>query len=692
MRFILAVSFSLLSVTYSWAEDGVEEGGPPRNALPEIVVTASGAEQDPFLLPQNVSAIDEEEIRRRIPTSTPDLLVREPGVLVQKTNWGGGSPFVRGLTGKHVLLLVDGIRLNNSLTRFGPHQYLNTIDPNQAARIEVVRGPMSVLYGSDAMGGVVNVVTKSRDDFDDAVGAGGLVYGKYGSAARERTGRLQVEGNLGRFGFFGGGTYRGFDDLRGGRGVGVQAPTAYEEVDADAKFNMRFGAGHEFTLATQFVRQFDVPKTSEVTLGGKRKFNYEPQMRSLSYFRYEGRDRAGPWLDLARITISYQVQEEGEEVVADDPDVETRERNGADTIGASVHLRTDLGRWSLLSYGAELYYDRIESCREEIDHGAGTAENHRSAFPDGATYRSFGLYIQDGVALTGRLSLLLGGRYSRIDTEGELTDPGTGERHTLSLHTENLSGMAHLRLGLTDFLCVVAGAAQGFRAPNMEDFFGKVDFSAEIPNTDLEPERSINYEVGVKVRCARFSGGLFFFRSDYDDLIDRVNVDFADDNGSGVQDPGEAWIVQRRNIGQARIKGVELDCRVALTDRWSAAGTLSWTQGDNLTDGEPLRRTPPVLASLALRYDAGGCYWAEACCLMASEQDRLSGGDVDDPRIPKGGTPGYAVLNLAGGVSLSDTLTCTLALENLGDRKYKTHGSGIYGPGTNFMIGCRYVF
>ena len=305
MSFLLAILFVLLSVPYSWAE----EDRQPRNALPEIIITASGAEQDSFLIPQNVSAVDDREIGRRIPTSMPDLLVRESGVLIQKTNWGGGSPFVRGLTGKHVLLLVDGIRLNNSLTRFGPHQYLNTIDPNQAARIEVVRGPMSVLYGSDAMGGAINVVTRGRDDFDEAAAVGGLVYGKFGSAARERTGRLQVEGNLGRFGFFGGATYKGFDDLRGGRGVDVQVPTAYEEMDADAKFNMRFGQGNEITFATQFVRQFDVPKTSEVTLGGKSKFNYEPQLRSLSYLRYEGRDLAGSWLDLARITLSYQVQE-----------------------------------------------------------------------------------------------------------------------------------------------------------------------------------------------------------------------------------------------------------------------------------------------------------------------------------------------------------------------------------------------
>jgi len=463
-------------------------------------------------------------------------------------------------------------------------------------------------------------------------------------------------------------------------------------VDADAKFNMRFGEGGEITLATQLVRQFDVPKTSEVTLGGKEKFNYEPQTRSLSYFRYEGRELAGRWLDLARVTLSYQVQEEGEEVIAGDPEMETRERNGADTLGATVHLRTDLGRWSVLSYGAELYHDWITSAKDAIDWGTGTIRAVKSAFPDGATYRSVGLYVQDDIMLTDRLSLHFGGRYSRVDTKGELADPDTDALHTLSLHTDNLSGMAHLRLALTDTVALVGGAAQGFRAPNMEDFFGKVDFTSEIPNTDLEPERSVNYEAGVKVRCERFSGSLFFFRSDYDDLIGRADVDFTDDNGNGIQDPGEASIVQRRNVGRSRIKGIELDGRVMITDRWSASGTLSWTKGDNLTDDEPLRRTPPLLATLALRYALDGRYWAEAYALMADRQDRLSDGDIDDPRIPEGGTPGYAVFNLAGGAALTDDLDLTVVVENLGDKTYKTHGSGIYGPGVNVMAGCRYAF
>ena len=676
--------FLLLVVMIASAPAGADEDGAPDagHALPEVVVTASKSDQDPFQVLQYVSVITAEEIDERIPSTTPDLLAGEPGILVQKTNLGGGSPFIRGLTGKQILLLVDGVRLNTSLTRYGPHQYLNTIDPGQIERIEIVRGPMSVLYGSDAMGGTINVITKKRDTLEPGFDWGGIAYGQYGSAAHERTGRLRLEGNLGSFGFTTGASYRGFSDLTGGRGVGLQEPTGYEEVDADGKFNFRFDTDHELIVATQYVRQFHVPKTSEVTLGGKDKYDYEPQIRHLTYLRYEGRNIAGRWLDLARATVSYSLQEEGEEVVEKYHFYETRERNEAKTLGVTLHLRSDLGPYSLLSYGVEFYHDWIGS-RKEIREDTQPFTQVRSSFPDGAVYSSFGAYLQDEIRLPGPFSLVIGGRYSRVDTEGELDAPSTLEPQVLSFNTDNFSGMAHLRIDLLDSMAVVLGVAQGFRAPNMEDFFGKVDFSSVLPNTDLDPERSVNYEAGLKLKMSRLTGNLFYYFSEYEDLIDRVQVEDYD-----VGEPSD----QNQNIGRARIQGVEMDALLAVTDRLSVAGTFSWTQGDNLSSDEPLRRIPPAHGTLAVRYDFRDGLWAEAGALFAGRQDRLSPGDEDDPRIPDGGTPSYAVFNLAGGATLFDRLELNLRVENIGNVRYKTHGSGIYGPGTNLMVGCRYNF
>jgi TonB-dependent heme/hemoglobin receptor len=661
-------------------------------ALRDRVVTATKSETDTFRVPQFVSTIPRQEIDRRIPATTPDLLDRQAGILVQKTNLGGGSPFIRGLTGKQILLLVDGIRLNSSLYRFGPHQYLNTIDPNIIERIEVVRGPMSVLYGSDALGGTVNVITRKPTDSRAGEGMGGLLYGKYGSAANERQGRVQMEARTDNLGSLMGATYKAFSDLRGGRDVGNQEPTGYEEADLDAKLTLLLAPLHELSIATQFTRQFDVPKTSEVTLDGKLKYNYEPQIRSLTYIQYEGKDLLGPCLEQARISISYHIQEEGEEVIRDDPNIETEEENDADTLGVVMDFRSDLGRFGSLSYGTEFYNDWISSSKIEIDRGTGLTSELRSAFPDDGTYRTLGIYVQDEIRLTDRVTLITGGRYSYIKTEGTLADPETGAQNELSLETDDFSGMAHTRVEIRPWLAGVVGVAQGFRAPNMEDFFGKVDFTDEIPNTDLEPESSINFEVGLKARHPRFTANLFYFLSEYDDLIDREQVGFQDDNEDGIQDPGEDPIFQRRNVGEARIEGVELDFRVFLPRGFSLFGTYSWIEGTNQSDDEPLRRIPPMQGTFGVRYEPTDRWWVEAWGLFAGKQDRLSPADVKDERVPSGGTPGYEVFNLSGGLRIRDGLEATLVLENLTDEKYKTHGSGIYFPGINAMFGLRYTF
>lgn len=659
------------------ARAGAADPSASQHPLPELVVTATSHAEETFRVPQFAGTVPREEIERRIPSTTPDLLNREAGILVQKTNLGGGSVFIRGVTGKQILLLVDGIRLNNSLYRFGPHQYLNTVDPNTIERLEVVRGPMSVLYGSDAMGGTVNVITRGRTEYDRPKDVGGMLYGKYGSAATERAGRVQLEANLGTVGALAGGTYRAFGDLRGGGDVGVQEPTGYDEVDADLKVNWRPSALHEWTAATQFVRQFDVPKTSEVTLGGKLKYDYEPQRRLLTYLRYEGREPVGGWLHGVRVTLSHNLQEEGEEVIPEDPTVETKEENGANTLGATVLFFSDLGRFGRLTYGADFYQDWISSTKEAINLATGESRDVRSAFPDGSTYRTLGLYVQDELPILDRLTLLVGGRYSYVKTEGELADPETGDRNDLSLETDNLSGMAHLRLEMLPWLSGVFGVAQAFRAPNMEDFFGKVDFVEEIPNTDLEAERSINYEFGLKARHPRFTGNVFYFLSDYDDLIGRVQTEAG---------------IQRRNIGEARIQGVELDFRVFLPLDLTLFGTYSWIEGTDRARDEPLRRIPPMMGTAGIRYAPTDRYWVEALGFFAGRQDRLSPGDIDDPRIPEGGTPEYAVFNLGGGGRIWRELEATLWIENLGDVKYKTHGSGIYFPGINAMLGLRYAF
>ncbi len=170
----------------------------------EVIVSAQRAPQTQFESPYPVSVLNETQLTQYSPRSSAEALEGLTGVWMQKTNHGGGSPFVRGLTGNQTLLLVDGIRLNNAIARYGPNQYFNTIDPNSIERVEVVRGSGSVQYGSDALGGVVQVLTKTPTFSPDGWQFMSNLYAKYMSGGMERSGRSELTLSNGRFALYGG--------------------------------------------------------------------------------------------------------------------------------------------------------------------------------------------------------------------------------------------------------------------------------------------------------------------------------------------------------------------------------------------------------------------------------------------------------------------------------------------------------
>lgn len=655
----IAVAGALLPLPRAHAQDA---------ATPEMVVTATRVEREVFDTPQAVTILDDQDIDEANTAATPDLFKYAPGVYMQKTNLGGGSPFVRGLTGKQVLILIDGVRLNNSYYRFGPHQYLNVVDPNAIERVEVVRGPTSVLYGSDALGGTVNLITKRRTDFAEKADTNGLLQGYYESASNGRAGRAQLEGNHGDLGWIAGITGKRYDDIEAGGDVGAQVPSAYDEIDGDLKLNYRLAAAREFIFAQQNTRQNDVPKTSEVTLGDKAKFNYEPQQRALTYVEY--RDQSPGLFDSVRINASYNRQKEGEEIIrASTPTVETREITDVKTRGIFAQLGSRLSDSNRLTYGVEHYRDTFDTSKESVNLVTGIATAQTPGTPDGATYESTGVYLQDEFRLSTRADLIAGLRYSRFQADGAVAAT------SLSFDADDTSGSLNARYRLAPSLNLVGGIAQGFRAPNMEDFFGRVDFVSEIPNTGLQPEKSLAREIGLKYYADGTSAEIYYHDTDYEGFIDRVAVA-----------PG---VVQRQNVQDANIRGVEAGVSHRMATAWLASGTATWTHGEDTNSGAPLRRIPPLNGALRLRYDWSERLWGEFASVFADKQDRLAAGDRSDPRIPAGGTPGYGVFHFNLGWKPTRGHDLFATFENLGDKLYKTHGSGIYASGRSLNLTYR---
>src|SRR6266850_324340 len=237
---------------------------PAEEATLDVTVTAARRREVLIESPRAASVLNREEMDRRQARSTPEALLEEPGVFLQRTNYGGGAPFVRGLFGNRILLLVDGIRLNNSTFRAGPNQYLNTVDPLLVERIDVVRGTGSALHGSDAIGAAINVLSEQPEFGAQRPWRADLRLG--GSTADESGqlgGRLRWSGES--VGVLLTGSGRHFGELRGGQDTGVQHFTGYDEWSGSGAVAVKAGDGRRVTLALQSTRQFDVPRTDRST-------------------------------------------------------------------------------------------------------------------------------------------------------------------------------------------------------------------------------------------------------------------------------------------------------------------------------------------------------------------------------------------------------------------------------------------
>jgi outer membrane receptor protein involved in Fe transport len=256
------------------------------------------------------------------------------------------------------------------------------------------------------------------------------------------------------------------------------------------------------------------------------------------------------------------------------------------------------------------------------------------------------------------------------------------------------TGSVRALVRLTPALEVVGGVGQGFRAPNIDDLtiLGRTGSRFEVPNPSLKPEKSLNVEAGVRGRSVRITSSGTYFLTDIDGLIQRETGVFegktyGDMNGNGVRDAGEPLIFQRQNAGRARIHGVELEAQVRLAAHWKVSGMVAQTVGTERVTGDPLRRIPPTHGRAVIGWASGGRVWVDGYSVFASRQTRLAPGDVTDVRIPAGGTPGFLTLNVRGGVQMSQALDITLGLENITDRTYRTHGSGIDAAGANAVFG-----
>ncbi len=669
-----------------------KEGATAQTRKREIVVTASRLPEEAFDVPAVVHTVDADRVRDESYRTLPDALRDVPGVMVQKTGLAQGSPYLRGFTGYQNLLLIDGVRLNNSVFRSGPNQYGGTIDPLSILRMEIIQGPGSVMYGSDAVGGTVNVITRGPRGYGEGFQGGGRLSYRLSSAERSQTGRVEAYGTWDHtFGLYMGGSVKHYGDLEGGHSVGTQYDTGYREWDGDLKAEYFVNPDTRVVFGHQSVRQYEAPRTHQ-TVWGLTWEGLTPgtdlrrdlwQRRDLTYLQLHAED-IGSWVDAVHAGLSWQQQNETERRTRTRNRFETQDFE-VGTLGSFLQLesRTPIGR---LAYGVDFYHDTVNSSSSQSQIQGPVA--------DDANYDLFGLYLQDTIPVCDRMDVTVGGRYDRASARaGSVQDPVTGLRTRIadSWNSFVASGRALYRLDPADHWHVFAGASQAFRAPNLSDltrFDTARTNEIETPAPGLDPERYLTYEAGVKSSYDAFDLQFAYFYTVVQDMIMRVPT------GALVRGLNE---VTKRSEGDGFVQGVELAPAWRFARDWTAFGTLTWLDGEIDTyptaalvkDREPVDRLMPATTQVGLRWDESKRrFWTEAAFTWADRQDDLSTRDAADTgRIPPNGTPGYATLALRAGWRVVEGVHLTFAVENVTNADYRIHGSGLNEPGRNFIFG-----
>jgi hemoglobin/transferrin/lactoferrin receptor protein len=667
--------------------------------LPPFAVNASRFPETFEDAPFVGTVIGEADIDYQLARTFADLLQDEPGVMVQRTAHGQASPFIRGFTGFRTVLLIDGIRVNNSVFRSGPNQYWATLDPFTIERIELVKGPSSVLYGSDAIGGTVQVSTLGTPSTRRERIAGGRLLGRAASAERSLAGRAEadfvVHGSLaGLFGI----TQRTFGDLRAGDSTGEQPNTGYDEWSADGKLTLFETPERALVAAFQALRQNNVPRAHRTvdavsfrgtTVGSELRRELD-QERYLAYLQYEMTE--GDWNGL--FSLSWQRQSETRDRVRGDGRRDIRGFD-VDTFGAFANFAQTFEGLEL-AYGAEVYHDLVDSFRDNFDAaGNFTGSDIQGPVGDEASYTLAGAYVQATVP-AGEVLTFTGGvrvNYARADVD-RFEDPQTGQ--PASLEDEWLDVVGSLRAlarpprlgGVTLF----GGVSQGFRAPNLSDLT-RLDTARtneiETPSPNLDPERYISFEAGARWQNERLSLEAAYFHTLIDDQIIRVPT------GNTIGGDNE---VTKLNSGEGNLQGVEFTGRWRAHRDWELGANFAWNAGEIETFSslsstatpieEPISRLmPKTFHGWVLYEPAGQNWWLRGALTAADEQDDLSSRDASDTsRIPPAGTPGYVVADLTAGIALTENLTVRGGVENVGDKDYRIHGSGVNAPGRNFIL------
>lgn len=769
----------------------------------QIVVTPTrGGAEDTLRVAQGASVVQGADLQARPYSITTQALKEEAGVLAQQTTASQGSPILRGFTGQRNLYLLDGVRYNTAAWRDGPSQYLSWLPAAGLDRIEIIRGPASTQYGSDALGGTIGVFAESPVLKGPARAAGTLGL-TLGAANQLRSSDVSAGVMRGGLALRLGGSISAASDLRAGGGRDSHAAvtrflglpstefgtllenTGYTQSGVSGSAQLPAGPGRSVSLSYRRAGQTDSHRYDQ-EMGGNGRYRSEfgPQTLDFGFVRFESASQAV--VDEFSATVSVNRQADGRlEQIRPGARID-EQSNTTTALGYTVQAtRAFTPRFKAL-FGGEIYDEYIAGQRT-LREPSGSRVAARPDIPDGTRYSSGGLFWQqDADVIPGRLRLRGGVRHGRFQFRSQ-RDLAFGVPEA-SIATADTTFSASGVASLTPSLTLTVSVNRGFRAANAFDFGaiglsggagyeisparavelggirGTTDGASAVSTAqavgELRPERLLAYEAGVRWQSGRTSSSLTVFDLEFHDAIERRTLVFSTDvvgqdlagypiirqDAAGrAYVSGEARpVVTRVNVTRSRVRGFEGETRLRVSAALRTRVWASMANGTDLETGAPRRRMPPVLGGASLTWQRPQSkWWLEGTVLAASAQRRLTDGDLGDARIGANRTaaaiasfftgtaadrgivrdglllatgetlaqvqsriigtasgavplftqtPGFVVLGARAGFPIGPHLELTLIGENLGDRNYRLHGSGVDEPGINLLARLRARF
>ncbi len=728
-RFLgLGILLGLYACTYG------QDTTVPLKTMMEVTVSANKRPQVLNEVPNKITKITRRQILHNNPQTAADLLAQSGTVFMQKSQLGGGSPMIRGFATNRVLLVVDGVRMNNAIYRSGNLQNVISIDALSTETAEVIFGPGSLIYGSDAIGGVMDFRTlQPQLSADSKLLVKGSALTRYATANKEKTAHADLNIGGRKWSLLGSFTYSDFDDLKMGKRGGqdsylrpeyvqridsadvivanddtrVQRFSGYSQTNVLAKLRYQPTAYTNLQYNYTHARTGEAPRYDRLIQyrNGALRFaewKYGPMVWNMHSLRAQ-LNKKQPWADNVEVVAAYQDYSESRIDRARGSNLRTTQAEAVDAFSINMDATKKIGGGELY-YGLEGVYNKVYSTGARTNISTGNTNAYTSRYPNGSTWSTTGVYGSYKTTLHPKFTLSGGLRYSYNTLQARFDKTFISFPYDeANIQDGAFTGNGSFVFRPADSWQLSGNISTGYRMPNVDDV-GKLFESTPgfiiVPNPGLKPEFAWNFEAAVvKEVPQQYRVELNGFHTILTDAIVRRPATF---NGQSTIDfEGVASQVEAlQNVANATVWGVQAGLRIHISHSFYLQSNANWIDGRETDDAEnkqvALRHAPPFYGSTHLHYNKKGLHLeayavynstVSNSALAPSEQAKTDIYAKDENGLPY--APGWATVNLKASYQLTKQLMLSAGWENISNQRYRPYSSGIVAPGSNVILALR---